>query len=92
MIKLEIIDEIYGNYEFLLDEKDIHEIHPHDSNPNAVVFTMKNYGNYSHGKYNVSGSLQFWEDMLEVKSCIPEKKKEFRSQEVISWLSGRANR
>lgn len=74
MLKIEIIDETYGNYQFLLNKKDIHEIHPHDTNPNAVVFTLKNYGNYSHGKLTVRGSLQFWQDVLEATYCIPMKK------------------
>lgn len=74
MLKIEIIDNLHGNYQFLLNKRDIHEIHPHDHNPDAVVFTMKHSGNYSHGKYTVSGSFQFWEDILGPKHCIPAKK------------------
>lgn len=73
MLKIEIIDETHGNYQFLLNKKDIHEIHPHDTNPDAVVFILARYGNYSHGKYVVSGSIKFWEDALKPKNCIPTK-------------------
>lgn len=73
MLKIEIIHETYGNYQFLINKKDIHEVHPHDTNPNAVVFIIKHSGNYSHSKYTVAGSLKFWEDILKPKNCIPKK-------------------